>query len=107
MVEMIESWMERVNQRKDLLPSWRERQVTLEVNAPPVHNISLIIDQNGVKLGAKQDQYGKIHLTSTPEIVQEILQGNRKLTALSKDTIDITGNYRNVLFLESLFLLSK
>ncbi|UOQ46023.1 hypothetical protein MUN89_08940 [Halobacillus salinarum] len=107
MVEFINLWIKRVNERKDLIPTWRERHLTLEVHAIPAATIQLFIDKNGVQTEPPEHIGGKIRLTSTQEMFHSLLTGDQKLTNLPKEQMTIKGSYRNVLFLESLFLLSK
>ncbi|ASF40296.1 hypothetical protein CEH05_14545 [Halobacillus halophilus] len=108
MLEFIQDWVKQVNQRTDLLPTWRERtlNVILLVGSLKVY---LYIDQSGVHLKTdKQDnEHNDIRLQSSSSIMKTLFAGEQKLTSLPQTTIKVQGAYRNILFIESLLLLAR
>ncbi|MGP4076663.1 hypothetical protein [Halobacillus sp. K22] len=108
MVEFIQDWVKQVNQRTDLLPSWRERRLNVILQVGN-HRIYMYIDQSGVHLKTDQQENGLnlIHLQSSSTIMKTLFMGEQKLTSLPQATIKVQGAYRNILFIESLLLLAK
>ncbi|KHE68673.1 hypothetical protein [Halobacillus sp. BBL2006] len=106
MIDFIHEWIENVNRRYDLLPAWRERKlnVVLEIGQ---HLIYLFIDHTGVHFKSKQEGQGNLLLRSSSTVMEELFKGSKKLTSLPETMINVQGAYRNILFMESLLLLSR
>ncbi|ARI76666.1 hypothetical protein [Halobacillus mangrovi] len=106
MIDFIYEWVENVNHRYDLLPTWRERKLNVEVQVGQ-HQVCLFIDHSGVHLKATQEGQGSLVLQSSTSVMEELFTGTKKLTSLPETMINVKGAYRNVLFMESLLLLSR
>lgn len=106
MVEFIYEWAALVNCRHDLLPTWRERKLEVVIQIGH-HAIFLLIDQSGVHFKSNVEGKGHVLLKSSANIMKELFTGETKLTSLPDTLVNVQGTYRNVLFMESLLLLSK
>ncbi|WP_079526960.1 hypothetical protein [Halobacillus hunanensis] len=105
MVELVEEWINRVNGRSDLLPRWKKRKMLLTIQANN-DDIKIYISQDGMKLTREKDLTDRLQISSTYKVFHQLLGGNLKLTALPKSIVRIEGEYRDVLLIESLLMLS-
>lgn len=106
MFEFIDEWADQVNTRKDLLPSWRERNLNVILQTGQ-QSMFMVIDPTGVKVKHSIPENFHILLNTSTSMMKDIFSGKEKLTALPESNITITGAYQNILFMEALLLLSK
>ncbi|MFD2922704.1 hypothetical protein [Halobacillus naozhouensis] len=105
MVELVEEWINRVNGRSDLLPRWKKRTILLTVQANS-YDIKIFISQDGMRLTREKGVTDALQISSTYKVFHQLLGGNLKLTSLPKSIVKIDGDYRDVLLVESLLMLS-
>ncbi|UOR11799.1 hypothetical protein [Halobacillus amylolyticus] len=106
MVEMIEEWIKRVNNRKDLLPKWKKRQVFLKIQDHRSEFINVSITREGMKLVHENTVSSALTISSSNKVFQQLFGGNLKLTSLPRSIVRLEGEYRDILLVESLLVLS-
>ncbi|UOQ94270.1 hypothetical protein MUO14_04730 [Halobacillus shinanisalinarum] len=106
MVEMVEEWIKRVNSRRDLLPKWKKRKVFLKIQDNRSEFINVSITREGMKLVHENNLKGALTISSSNKVFQQLFGGNLKLTSLPRSIVRFEGEYRDVLLVESLLMLS-
>ncbi|MBH0231013.1 hypothetical protein [Halobacillus yeomjeoni] len=105
MVDFVYDWVTQVNDRNDLLPIWRERNLDLVLQTEH-QSVNVAIDHSGVSLRPSQKDEA-IFLKAPEDIIEELLRGEKKLTSISSNNCHIEGAYNHILFVESLLFLSS
>ncbi|MBM7551264.1 hypothetical protein [Thalassobacillus pellis] len=105
--EHVLAWQEQVACRKDLLPRWKKR--SLLICFDNLHQtVQICVTNNHIETERARDYLGRrVTLKGHPEVIAEVLEGKKQLTKIPTHLIQIQGAYRDILFLESLFLLGR
>ncbi|MCP3032816.1 hypothetical protein LF817_15935 [Halobacillus sp. A1] len=105
-MESITHWMRQVNTRKDLLKKWKERPIVLFIYDNE-DRIPVTIDSQQVRIDFDYDFHCQVHIDADPEIMEQIIEGEVKLTSLPSANVHVEGKLRDLLYVESLFLLAR
>ncbi|MFG6148139.1 hypothetical protein [Halobacillus sp. B23F22_1] len=104
-METILEWMDSVNDRQDLLPLWKERPIVIFIQEEE-KMVPLTVNSNEIKIDHDYEFHRQVHIKGNPQNIKEMLEGKVKLTDLYPH-VDVKGKLRDLLYVESLFFLSK
>ncbi|WP_026578260.1 hypothetical protein [Halobacillus sp. KGW1] len=106
MVEMMKTWIEKVNHRNDLIPSWREREIHVAFQSK--NNLfTFLITPAGICPDVQRTDDGTLCIHVEDSVMEDLLAGRERLTAMDDSLIRIHGSFSDVLYLESLMFLAK
>ncbi|MCP3028243.1 hypothetical protein [Halobacillus sp. A5] len=105
-MEAILNWMNSVNERHDLLPLWKERPIVIFIHEND-EVIPLTVNSNEIKIDHDYEFHRQVYIKGTSETIKEVLDGDQKITSLDSGRVDVKGKLRDLLYVESLFLLAR
>ncbi|WP_173915729.1 hypothetical protein [Halobacillus sp. Marseille-Q1614] len=102
----IQSWIESVNDRSDLLKKWKERPIVLFFHGEQ-ETVPLTISTQNVRIDYDYEFHCPVHVHAPSQIIEKMLEGEVQLSKLPADLGKIEGKLRDILYVESLMLLAR
>lgn len=102
---VLEMWKENLEKRHDLALLYKSKEI----------NISLVDEDKSVRLSFKSGEISidkrcsdspDLVIETSGEIIDQLISGKEKVSNIPPNSIKISGKYRDVLFLESVFFLN-